>query len=174
VKVFKVLGRHPDSPAAINRSSCCTSRHSVMVQSTEMLRIEGQRSLGQCLREVSVVNGIRHRHARPPATSRTRSQVRTTQLANQDRKARRNSVTKPKTIGRPGKNRPATARFVIQGPPQRSSTKRMAIETENPSLSQPSQLTCKGSQSPIPSEPAPRLRPWISPPGATPAGTALT
>jgi hypothetical protein len=50
----------------------------------------------------------------------------------------------------------------------------MATETQNPSQGQPSRLACKGSQSPIPSEPAPRLRPRMSPPSATPAGTALT
>ena len=116
----------------------------------------------------------RHRHAGPPATSRTRSQVRATKLANQNREARRGPMTKARTIRRPGKSSPATSRFVIQGPLQRSTTKRMATETQNPSQSQPSRPTCKGSQSPIPSEPAPRLRPWMSPPGATPAGTALT
>src|SRR5208282_4058040 len=103
----------------------------------------------------------RHRHAGSPATSRTRSQVRSAQLANKNREPRRNPMTKPRPIRRPGKSSPATSRFVIQGPPQRSFTKRMAIETQNPSQSQPSRPTCKGSESPLPSEPAPRLRPWM-------------
>ena len=100
--------------------------------------------------------------------------MRSAQLANKNRELRRNPMTKPRPTRRPGKSSPAASRFVIQGPPQRSSTKRMAIETENPSRSQPSQLTCKGSQSSIPSEPAPRLRPWMSPPGATPTATKIT
>ncbi len=77
-----------------------------------------------------------------------------------------------KTIMKPGK--PGNVAFRDPRPLRQSLTKRMGIETQNPSQSQPSRPTCKGSQSPIPSEPAPRLRPWMLPPGATPAGTALT
>jgi hypothetical protein len=35
-----------------------------------------------------------------------------------------------KTIGKPGKSSPAPSRFVIQGPPQRSFTKRMVTDTK--------------------------------------------
>jgi hypothetical protein len=61
-------------------------------------------------------------------------------------------MTKAIAIRRPGKSSPATSRSVIQGPQQRSSTKRMAIETQNPSQGQPLRPICKGSQSLIPSE----------------------
>jgi hypothetical protein len=83
-------------------------------------------------------------------------------------------MMKAKTIMRPGKSSPASSRFVIQGASTTELHQKNGGEKQNPSQCQPSRLTCKGSQSPIPSEPAPRRRPWMSPPGATPAGTALT
>ena len=49
----------------------------------------------------------------------------------------------------------------------------MGIETQNPSQSQPSRPTYKGSQSPIPSEPAPRLRPWMSSTRRDPGGNSI-
>ena len=58
-----------------------------------------------------------HRHAGSLAASRTRSQVRPTQLAHQNRQYGRCAMTKAKTIRRPGKERPAASRLVIQRPP---------------------------------------------------------
>ena len=83
-----------------------------------------------------------HRHAGSPAASRTRAQVRTAQLAHQNRQYGRCAMTKARAktnaIRMPGKERPAASRLVIQKPPTRSLTIGISAETRNPPLANPS------------------------------------
>jgi hypothetical protein len=73
-------------------------------------------------------------------------------------------MTKAKVKRMPGKERPAASRLVIQRLPRRNFTIGISAETRNPP-----QANRRGSRLPIPSEPAPCHRPWITSKGATPA-----
>ena len=97
--------------------------------------------------------------------------MRPAQLAHQNRRPWRRSMTnaKAKAIWMPGKERPAASRLVIQKPPTTEPHHRNICRSTKPSAGQPSRLTAEGSRLPIPSEPAPCHRPWITPQGATPA-----
>ena len=77
--------------------------------------------------------------------------------------------TKAKAKRMPGKERPAASRLVIQRPRPRSFTIGISPETQNPLSGQPIRPTAEGLALPIPSEPTPRHRPWVTPQGATPA-----
>ena len=107
------------------------------------------------------------------AASRTRSQVRPAQLAHQNRQSGRKPMTKAKAktkaIRMPGKERPAASRLVIQRPPTTEPHHRNLCRNTKPSDGQPIRPNRRGSRLPIPSEPAPCHRPWITPQGATPA-----
>ena len=76
---------------------------------------------------------------------------------------------KTKAIRMPGKERPAASRLVIQKPLPTEPHLRNTGKDTKPSAGQPIRQTAEGLASPIPSEPAPRHRPWIAPQGATPA-----
>ena len=77
-------------------------------------------------------------------------------------------MIKAKAIWMPGKERPAASRLVIQRPPTTEPHHRNAGKDTRPSAARP-WASRRGSRLPIPSEPAPRHRPWITPQGATPA-----
>lgn len=72
-----------------------------------------------------------------------------------------------KTIRMPGKERRAASRLVIQKPlPTEPHHRNHGKKLET--LRQPAHgASRRGSRTPIPSEPAPRHRPWITPQGAT-------
>ena len=78
-------------------------------------------------------------------------------------------MTKAKTKRMPGKERPAAARLVIQRPPTTKLHQKNLCRNTKPSDGQLIEPNRRGSRSPIPSEPAPCHRPWITPQGATPA-----
>src|SRR5271154_1756264 len=69
----------------------------------------------------------------------------------------------------PGKERPAASRLAIQKPPTTEPHQRNLYRNTKPSAGRPNQANRRGSRLPIPSEPAPCHRPWITPQGATPA-----
>ena len=75
--------------------------------------------------------------------------------------------TKAKEIRMPGKERPAASRLVIQEPPTTEPHHRNHGRNTKPSDSRPRRASCRGSRLPIPAEPAPCHRPWITPHGAT-------
>ena len=77
--------------------------------------------------------------------------------------------TKAKAIWMPGKERPAASRLVIQKPPTTKPHQKNLCRNTKPPAGQPHRANRRGSRSPIPSEPAPCHRPWITPQGATPA-----
>ena len=79
------------------------------------------------------------------------------------------NATKAKAIWMPGKERPAASRLVIQRPPTTEPHHRNAGKNTKPSDGQLFEPNRRGSRLPIPSEPAPCHRPWITPQGATPA-----
>ena len=88
---------------------------------------------------------------------------------------RRSPMTKAKTIRRPGKSSPATSRSVIQGPLQRSFTKRIGTTNTKPfAESAITAHSAKGHNRRFLRSQPRVLRPWMSPPGATLAGTTLT
>ena len=103
--------------------------------------------------------------------------MRPAQLANQDRQSGRKPMTKStttataktKAIRMPGKERPAASRLGIQGPPTPEPHPRNTGR-KHETLRQPAhRANCRGSRLPIPSEPTPCHRPWITPQGATPS-----
>src|SRR5271155_5147150 len=69
----------------------------------------------------------------------------------------------------PGKERPSASRLAIQRPPTTEPHHRNLYRNTKPSAGRPHQANRRGSRLPIPSEPAPCHRPWITPQGATPA-----
>ena len=71
-------------------------------------------------------------------------------------------------IWMPGKERPAASRLGIQRPPTTELHHRNTRRNTKPSAGQLGQ-TAEGLVLPIPPEPAPCHRPWITPQGATPA-----
>ena len=123
---------------------------------------------GKLLGDSAAVSAMLDRLAAP----RTRAQMRPAQLANQDRQSGRKPMTKPRTakaIRMPGKERPAASRLGIQGPPTTEPHHRNTGRNTKPSDRPAHRANCRGSRLPIPSEPAPCHRPWITPQGATPA-----
>src|ERR1700675_3516867 len=78
------------------------------------------------------------------------------------------TTAKSKTIRMPGKERPAASQLGSKGLPRRSLTLGILVETGNPPTASPTGANRRGSRLPIPSEPAPCHRPWITPQGATP------
>ena len=80
-------------------------------------------------------------------------------------------MTKNKAIRMPGKERPAASQLVIQKPPTAKPHPRNLAKNTKPSTDQliKHQANRRGSRKPIPSEPAPCPRLWITSQGATPA-----
>ena len=78
-------------------------------------------------------------------------------------------MTKAKTKWMPGKERPAASRLAIQRPPTTKPHQKNLCRNKKPSAGQPHKANRRGSRLPIPSEPAPCHRPWITLQGATPA-----
>ena len=109
---------------------------------------------------------------------RARSQMRPAQLANEDPpvrekandKTNHNSKAKNKSDEDAGQRTPgAVATWDPRASPRRSLTLGSAGVNDE-TLRQPAhRANCRGSRLPIPSEPTPCHRPWITPPGATPA-----
>jgi hypothetical protein len=79
------------------------------------------------------------------------------------------TTAKRKAIRMPGKECPAASQLGIQWPPTTKSHHRNLGRNKKPSDSLPFGHAAEGSRSPIPSEPTPCPRPWITPQGATPA-----
>ena len=78
-------------------------------------------------------------------------------------------MTKNKAIRMPGKERPAASQLVIQKPPTTKPHPRNPAKNTKPSADQLIKPIAEGLAIPIPSEPAPCPRLWITSQGATPA-----
>ena len=82
-------------------------------------------------------------------------------------------MTKAKTKRMPGKERPVASRLLIPVASHNGTSPQESLH-KHETLHRPSHReNRRGSRLPIPSEPAPCHRPWITLQGATPAVLAL-
>ena len=78
-------------------------------------------------------------------------------------------MIKAKAIRMPGKERPAASRLMIPEASHDGASPKESLQKHETLRWAAHRANRRGSRSPIPSEPPPCHRPWITPQGATPA-----